>query len=154
VVAPGFTVTMTAPRGAVYYTFDGTDPRLPGGAVSSSARIAPKPGEAGDANILQRSTLVKARSNLNSSWSALTEAMFLVDTGNLRVTELMYHPPRDSAADTFDREEYEFIEVQNIGERPLNLLGLRFTEGIHFDFRQSKDPSGDLPPGEATVVVK
>jgi hypothetical protein len=37
-VAPGFEVTMTAPFGAtVYYTLDGSDPRLPGGAVSPSA---------------------------------------------------------------------------------------------------------------------
>ncbi|HEY6563995.1 MAG TPA: CotH kinase family protein, partial [Pirellulaceae bacterium] len=30
----GFRVTLSAPTGTVYYTVDGTDPRLPGGAVS------------------------------------------------------------------------------------------------------------------------
>ena len=154
VVAAGFTLTMTTARGTIYYTVDGTDPRLPGGAVSPSAHLAPKPGEVGGANVLQRSTLAKARSLSNADWSALTEATFLVDTGNLRVTELMYHPPRDTVNDTLDREEYEFIELQNIGTRPLHLLGIRFSEGIHFDFLESGNPALDLAFGEAVVLVK
>lgn len=151
IVAAGFTVTMTAARGAVYFAVDGTDPRLPGGAVSPLAHLTSNPG---GANVLQRSTLVKARSLASGEWSALTEATFLVDAGNLRVTEIMYHPPRDPVTDTYDREEYEFIELQNTGTRPYHLLGIRFTEGIYFDFLERSDPSADIAPGETVVVVK
>ena len=36
----------------------------------------------------------------------------------------------------------------------MNLLGIRFTEGIYFNFPESADPSADLAPGAAIVVVK
>ncbi|MBN1443436.1 MAG: hypothetical protein JXA90_12065, partial [Planctomycetes bacterium] len=36
-IEAGFRLTMTAPGGVVYYTLDGTDPRLPGGTVSPGA---------------------------------------------------------------------------------------------------------------------
>ncbi len=46
-VAAGFLATLSAPQGAVYYTTDGTDPRLPGGALSPSAQaIEPTTGVA------------------------------------------------------------------------------------------------------------
>jgi hypothetical protein len=37
-VPPGSEVTMAAPRGDIYYTTDGSDPRLPGGDVSPTAQ--------------------------------------------------------------------------------------------------------------------
>jgi hypothetical protein len=154
VVAAGFKVTMTAPRGTIHYTVDGTDPRLPGGAVSPTALLPPPPADAGGPNVLEQSTLVKARSLASGDWSALTAATFLIDSGDIRVTELMYHPPRDAAADTFDREDYEFIELQNVGTRPFSLLGIRFSEGIHFDFPRGEDPAPVLAPGETVLVVK
>jgi len=36
-VAPGFQLALDAPAGTVYYTLDGTDPRLPGGALAPGA---------------------------------------------------------------------------------------------------------------------
>ena len=36
-VEPGFVVTLSAPTGTVYYTLDGSDPRLPGGTLNPSA---------------------------------------------------------------------------------------------------------------------
>ena len=58
----------------------------------------------------------------------------------LRVTELMYHAPEGDEAD--------YIELQNVGEVPLDLTGLRFTDGVDFVF-----PSMTLAPGAFTVVV-
>ena len=37
---PGFRLGLTAPAGSVYYTLDGTDPRLEGGALSPAALLA------------------------------------------------------------------------------------------------------------------
>jgi hypothetical protein len=116
--------------------------------------VASEPGAAGDANVLQRSTRVKARARANGQWSALTDAVFIIGAGDLRVTELMYHPFRDALADSFDREDYEYIELQNVGERPISLLGIRFTEGIRFAFPEDHDPDADLAPGGVVVVVK
>ena len=45
---------------------------------------------------------------------------------HLRVTEIMYNPIGGS--------EYEFIELTNLGDSPLNLNGVSFKEGIQFVF--------------------
>jgi hypothetical protein len=44
----------------------------------------------------------------------------------LRITELMYH---STAGDSLD-----YIELRNVGAMPLDLTGLRFTDGIQFTF--------------------
>lgn len=38
-VATGFEIVLSASSGTIYYTLDGSDPRLPGGATNSSAQI-------------------------------------------------------------------------------------------------------------------
>jgi hypothetical protein len=38
-VYDGYLVTLNAPAGDIYYTFDGSDPRLPGGGISPSAQL-------------------------------------------------------------------------------------------------------------------
>ncbi len=59
---------------------------------------------------------------------------------DLRVTELMYHA---EGGDAFD-----YVELQNIGSEPLDLTGVRFTDGIHFTF-----PQMTLDPGRYMLVV-
>lgn len=58
------------PTGTVYYTVNGTDPRLPGGAVNEAARIytAPFP--------INEKLDIKARIVQGGEWSALNEALF------------------------------------------------------------------------------
>ncbi|MFN0129426.1 MAG: CotH kinase family protein, partial [Verrucomicrobiales bacterium] len=68
----------------------------------------------------------------------------------LRVSELMFHPAPGGA---FDKEEYEFIELVNIGESPLDLTGARFTNGISFTFSPAS-PVLSLAPGGRLVLVK
>jgi hypothetical protein len=47
----------------------------------------------------------------------------------LRITELMYHPARDG--------EPEYLELQNIGDAPIDLSGVRLAGGIDFVFPQA-----------------
>ena len=70
---------------------------------------------------------------------------------SLRITEIMYHPPVFTA-DTFDREEYEYIELKNIGASPLNLAGVHFSEGVLFNFTGSSITT--LAAGEKVLVVR
>lgn len=65
-------------------------------------------------------------------------------SSNLVISEIHYHPA--------ENEEEEFIEVMNIGAKPVELSGARFTEGITFDF--STAPNTVLAPGERALVVK
>lgn len=64
---------------------------------------------------------------------------------HLVVSELMYHPLGDGMA--------EFIELLNISSTvTLDLAGIRFTEGVEFNFTGSAIKS--LPPGGRALVVR
>jgi hypothetical protein len=79
----------------------------------------------------------------NEEWSALTEAFFTiegatVDTSNLVVSELHYHPANPTTPaeldESSDRDDFEFLEFLNIGRAALDLTGIRFAAGINFAF--------------------
>lgn len=132
-VAAGFelTLTHTNTTGTIYYTTDGSDPRVYGtGVVSPNAQTYSAPVT------LNRLTTVKARVLRNGIWSALTEATFQPpqDFSSFFITEIMYHPPDDG---TIDGAEFEFLEFQNQGTNTLDLSGLRFSAGIEFTFPAS-----------------
>jgi len=96
---------------------------------------------------------VVARARLGGQWSGKSEASFVSDAPLLiRITEIMYHPKDASAGSIYDADDFEFIELQNVGPGPLSLLGVRFTQGIDFDF--SGGAVTDLGAGEYVVVVK
>ncbi len=84
-VAAGFSLTITAPTGTVWYTLNGSDPRLKGGAINTSAATA----YSGPVT-LTKSTHVKARVLSGNIWSALNEAVFAVGpvAESLRITRL------------------------------------------------------------------
>ncbi|MBP7148343.1 MAG: CotH kinase family protein [Acidobacteria bacterium] len=69
-VPAGFGLTITSAAGTVYYTLDGSDPRLRGGAVSASAFAY------GGPLAIESATTVRARSLNGGSWSALNEGTF------------------------------------------------------------------------------
>ncbi|MEW6236978.1 MAG: lamin tail domain-containing protein [Candidatus Omnitrophota bacterium] len=117
--------------GPIYYTLDGSDPRLPGGAVNEAKALH----YAGPIT-LNGSVKVKARVLDGGVWSAMNEADFMAELStteiaqlqqNLRVTELMYNPGGDGA--------FEFIELQNTHPTAeLNLSGAAFTNGVEYAF--------------------
>jgi len=72
----------------------------------------------------------------NATASTGYESIF----ANLRVSEIMYAP---SGGDNF-----EFIELHNIGEMPLDISGVRFTDGIDYTFAPET-----ILPAKAFIVV-
>ncbi|MCX5644687.1 MAG: lamin tail domain-containing protein [Phycisphaerae bacterium] len=70
---------------------------------------------------------------------------------NLRITEVMYNPPA-LAGDGVDNNEFEFIEIKNIGDEALNLSGVSFDKGVTFSFAGGSVTS--LAPGKFALVVK
>jgi hypothetical protein len=74
----------------------------------------------------------------------------------LRITEINYHPhDADPGAGELpdDDNEFEFVELVNTSPtHTINLNGVRFTEGIDFDF--SGSGVTQLGPGERAVVVR
>jgi len=66
-----FKLSISSKKGKIYYTTDNTDPRLPGGGISPSAK------KYTDAIKIKTSTTVKARVKLKGKWSAINEARFI-----------------------------------------------------------------------------
>jgi len=168
-IIPGLALSMGAPVGTTYYTLDGTDPRLTSGTVSKRAMQYRNPVP------ITQTTEVKARVHnpyhvsltgagnppLSSQWSGITRAFFSTyppaKAGNLIVTELYYHPLDPTTEElqvnpTFADDDFEFIELKNIGAPILDLTGVRFTAGISFSFTGSKLTA--LAPGAVVLVAR
>jgi hypothetical protein len=144
-VTAAFAVTMENlnPAGTVYYTVDGTDPRLPGNAVSTTAR----PYREEDPPLVRRATRVKARVRFEEPptapvWSALNEQLYLAEPVGfpLRITELMYHP--------MGNEALEFLELKNVSSVGLDLTGCYF-RGLDYRF----SPGTYLRPYQVWVLI-
>ncbi len=52
----------------------------------------------------------------------------------LRVTEIHYNPAPLPNEAGWDAQQFEYIELRNIGSAPLDLTGVCFTEGVQFEF--------------------
>jgi hypothetical protein len=143
----------------IYFTTDGTDPRLAGGGINLAASryLAPI--------TIDAETTIKARTLQGSIWSGIETRTYLLDVvpadaSNLRIDEVHFNPAvADPAAGELDvdNDEFEFIELVNIGEQSINLDNVRFievdvngsAEGVEFSF-----PLQSLAPGERLVVVE
>ncbi len=69
----GFRLEMNAPEGTLYYTLDGSDPRLAGGRISLNAE---KSGNSGIT--LKKDTAVSARTYRDGKWSAIIKTDFMI----------------------------------------------------------------------------
>lgn len=73
----------------------------------------------------------------------------------LRVSEVHYHPidPTQAEIDAGfdDANDFEFIELTNIGDDPLDLTGAVFVDGIEFDFASGLVTT--LQPGAYVVLT-
>ncbi|MDF1859946.1 MAG: lamin tail domain-containing protein [Verrucomicrobiales bacterium] len=169
-VSPGFELQLTGgSSGSIYYTLDGSDPRLPGGTVSPTASLY-----TGSITI-QTTSEVRARifdashtswngannPPLTSQWSGIMGARLTVlppaDSNSLAVTEINYHPAPPSAQEllsnpSLDEDDFEFLELRNISDETIDLVGAKFTDGITFEFTTSSTTT--LVPGGRLLLVK
>ncbi len=166
VITQGFALTVSAPRAepgtTTYYTLDGSDPRLAGGAISPFALAANAPFVLtlnGNARVCARNWNPSHQNltgpgnpPLSSPWSGLAAATYVVSTPPLVITEIMYHPA-PPASGTNAAGDFEFIELKNVGAQPLLLPGFRFTKGIDFTFTATNAITS-LSPGQYVVLVK
>lgn len=102
----------------------------------------------------------------SGTWSAMNQAFFSTagpaTSNDIVISEVSYHPTDPTAAElavdpTFDQDDFEFIEIMNIGGNTVDLGDSAFVlipigdhlEGVEFTF-----PPGTLiAPGERLVVV-
>lgn len=169
-VTAGTSVSLSGPPGAtIYYTLDGTDPRTPGGAVSSRAQTYAAP------LVIQSPTLLRARARdlahknltgadrppISSPWSGLSETRYVtvatVQPGDLAISELMFHPAPPTTNELarlpqVTADDFEYLEIENRGGQVVDLFDLSFREGVAFSFRTSSVPV--LEPGERLLLVR
>ena len=105
-------------------------------------------------------TVVKARLFYNGFWSPPTSASFVVGAypatpENLVISEFMYSPAAPTAAEipvSKSAGDYEYIEFFNTSTQPVDLTGVRITNGVQFAF-SSGDPASIVLAGGSRVVV-
>lgn len=172
-VPVGTQVFMSGPAGAtIYYTIDGIDPRPSGGGAPTGGGVL---SYEGSPVTITSTTRIRARAYhpgwsaltgtnnppLVSKWSGLTDVRYATDTlaaaGNIRVTEIQYHPSNPTSAElavnpVFGENDFQFIEIKNVGGVPVDLGGTRFTDGITFTF--SGDNAITLAPGAHAIIAE
>jgi hypothetical protein len=85
----------------------------------------------------------------------LVDGVYRVESP-LRISEIHYNPPPATAAERaafpgVDNDDFEFLELTNIGNRPVRLGD--YTLGGGVDFRFDNSSVEQLAPGERVVVV-
>ncbi|MDC0302704.1 CotH kinase family protein, partial [bacterium] len=137
--------------GTVYFTTDGSDPRQSGGGISPFAQSS------GPLTLTERTTVI-ARTRDGSRWSGPITRHFYrdADVPQLVISEIHYHPgdpSPDEIALGFDNDDdFEFLELTNIGTNPADLASLAFSRGITFDFATATITM--LPAGDRVLLVK
>ncbi len=144
-VSGSINLTLSGPSGAtIYYTLDGSDPRLWG---SSSGSVSGLAYTYSGAITINSNTVVTIRAKNGSTWSPIDQATFTTSAPApaqaLRVTEIMYNPASGT--------NYEFIEVTNISDQTVSLSGVSLADAVTFNF--SSGSVSSLTAGQSVVVV-
>ena len=133
--------------------------------ISADLRITSAPGSGGalsptaiaytGAVPINARTMVRSRVLGGGNWSALNEATFVQNLNGLVVSEFMYNPSPATAAEITagfgNSEDFEFLELLNTSPGTLDLTGVRFVDGIQFDFTSAANKS--LSAGGRVLVV-
>lgn len=144
-VDAGYEIDLSNPNinGTIYYTANGMDPRMSGGAVDPSATAY-----SNQDIIINNSTNLLARVKDGNEWSALHCLNIIVneDLSWIKLTEIMYNPEDFGAV---DGSELEFLEIKNTNTSlTLDVSGLAITDGVEFTF-----PVGTVMPPQSFLVV-
>jgi len=124
--------------GTIYYTTDGSDPRLFDNSVAPSATTA----TSFTTITVASPTIVKARVFLNNKWSALREVIFTnkANRNKIKITEIQYMP---IAAGGYGDKSLEYIEFKNTAD-----VWVDIGSAVKYVF-----PSPTLIPPHGFVVI-
>jgi len=118
--------------------------------TSNSTWQAVVPLNTGANNVVLDAYNVRGNLVHSDAISVTTSAVTSTPLSSLRITEMNYHPANPPVGSAItDSEEYEFIELTNVGSDPIFLQNCAFTTGITFTF-----PPLTLNPGQYIVLAK
>lgn len=136
---PALKVSLLNPNesGTMYYTLDGSDPRVRGGAVSEAARIYDMPIE------ISETITLNTRVLKDSEWSPMHTQLLAPNAyANVRISEILYHPLDDDLS--------EYVKITNYGSTTVPLRGMRLSGDISHTFKEDTL----LAPSESIVVTR
>lgn len=142
-VPAGSVLVFSAPAGTIYYTVDGSDPRLAGGGMAPGARRATSGGI-----VVDQPLRLRARVFAASDWSAAVDLAVqpadipVASAASLLLTEIQYHP--------LGEPDSEFLEFLNATGAAIDLSGVVITQAVQFHV----PPATFLGAGERVVLVK
>lgn len=144
-LAKGEEIDLVNPNaaGEIYYTIDGTDPRLAGGQISSAALLYE-----GEKLLVENAFRLQARIRVGEVWTALHCLNVFVqsDFESIKLTEIMYHPPD---LDALEGTELEFLEIKNTSTAvAIDISGLQITDGVEYVF-----PTGTIMEPQSFLVL-
>ena len=143
----------------IYYTTDGSDPRLSDGELSPSARRYQQGLKVSESTrfIARANDSTKRQSavrrEVSTPWSAPIEAIYTVRLPKLVLSEIMFHPTIPESALSDNEDDFEFIEILNVGHSAESLAGLRLENGIRYNFENGISPQV-LAPGERLIIAQ
>ena len=151
----------TSADGTIYYTLDGTDPRAFGGTVSSTAI---KYAATMPITVTQSTDILARVLYTNGTWSPLLDNKYYVNatptSENIAITEINYNPYNPTTAEIAagydEANDFEFIEIQNVGTTKVDISQLKMTLGTYGTIAFADGVSTDkqyLNPGEYAVIV-
>jgi hypothetical protein len=118
-VPAGLNVAITASAGVIYYTLDGSDPRVPGGGVSPNAVAYSGP------LVIEQLTAVRTRALDAGTWSAINEATF-APVPPVYVNEVL---PVNVTVLADDHGDFDpWIELYNPSTSTVDLSGLSLSD--------------------------
>jgi hypothetical protein len=129
---------------------------FPAGGAGGSGGIA----YAGPVTLNSSST-IKARLLSGSTWSPITTAEFVVNAApasasNVVISEFLYNPTAASPSEItagYGDNDFEYIELLNVGVGNVDLTGCNLTGGVNFDFDVADPGTLTLAPGQRILVV-
>ena len=148
------------PAAKVYVTTDGSDPRSPDGLPSQNAiewdanqKFTVNENVRLIARTLDSSDRGPEAKIVLTDWSAPTALKFVVEEADVVISEVNYNPADATEAEAaagYGNDDFEFLEIHNRGGAAADLVGMRLTDGIEFDFLDA----ASIQPGGHAVVVR
>lgn len=169
-ITAGFQLQLTQPgAGTIYYTLNGTDPRAAGGGIAPGAVAYTGPVtlnataevRARVYNAAHTSLTGPNNPPLSSLWSGLVTARLTIlppaAPGTLVISEINFHPALPTTGElavnpALTKEDFEFLELKNISNGTIDLVGAVFVEGIDYTFTQGGASS--LASGQRLLLVR
>lgn len=141
--ATSVTLASTISSAKIYYTLDGTDPRITGGSVNTKATEISSGSEVS----IPYPIVLKCRVKDANDWSPLREVIFTnkLNRDKIRITEIQYNPVGLNAANPKDME---FIELKNTGEVGVDIGGCKLDSAVNYKF-----PVGTIILPKGFVVI-